>query len=447
MCLLLFSLLFYAWGEPKFIFFLLLSIVVNYLAGLGINAARGSVWAKFFMAITVLVNMGGLFFYKYINFAISIVNSAMQRFSATWEMIPDLPVALPIGLSFFTFQGLSYVIDVYRDDVPVQKNPLHIALYISLFPQLVAGPIVRYADVYKEILHRESTLDNTAYGARRFIVGLAKKVMIADIMASVVDSIFALSAAELTPSVAWLGAICYTFQIYFDFSGYSDMAIGMGRIFGFHFLENFNLPYISSSMTEFWRRWHISLSTWFRDYLYIPLGGNRRGNVYINLFIVFFFFLLWHGAAFTFLFWGLWHGMFLILERIGKKHGIRIPVPRFIKWAYTALVVILGWVLFRSDTIEYAISYIRTMCGVYPDMFRQYSFSYYIDNQVIATLAAAAALSFGLPQRVLGLLRPMFSEFSKVFLYAKIAVLWLLLLGSMCMIVNGNYSPFIYFRF
>ena len=245
--------------------------------------------------------------------------------------------------------------------------------------------------------------------------------MIADIMASVVDSIFALSAAELTPSVAWLGAICYTFQIYFDFSGYSDMAIGMGRIFGFHFLENFNLPYISSSNDRIRRRWHISLSTWFRDYLYIPLGGNRRGNVYINLFIVFLCTGLWHGAAFTFLFWGLWHGMFLILERIEKNTGSGVPVPRFIKWAYTALVVILGWVLFRSDTnLEYAISYIRTMCGVYPDMFRQYSFLYYIDNQVIVSLAAAAVLKVLDCRSVSWVFCwPMFSEFSKVFFVCK----------------------------
>ncbi len=446
-CLLLFSLLFYAWGEPKFILFLLLSIVVNYISGLGIDAMRGRVGAKIFLICTVLVNMGGLFFFKYINFTISIVNGVMQRVLPDWSRIPSLAVALPIGLSFFTFQGLSYVIDVYRDDVPVQKNPLHIALYISLYPQLIAGPIVRYADVYKEILHRESTLDDIETGTKRFIIGLAKKVMVADILASVADKIFGLPANQLTFATAWLGAICYTFQIYFDFSGYSDMAIGMGRIFGFHFLENFNLPYISTSVTEFWRRWHISLSSWFRDYLYIPLGGNRRGNVYVNLFIVFLCTGLWHGAAFTFLFWGLWHGAFLIIERIGKRKGITVPVPRIIKWIYTALIVIFGWVLFRSDGIRYAASYMKAMFGIFPDTFRLYGLAYYLDNQVIATLIAAALISLGVPGLIYNRLQSRFAGFSAKFVYVKMVGLWLLLFNSMCMIVNGNYSPFIYFRF
>ena len=447
LCLLLFSLFFYAWGEPRFILFLLLSITVNYLAGLGIDAMRGTIWAKACMLCTILVNMGGLFFYKYINFAIKIVNGIMHRVYPEWNAISSLAVALPIGLSFFTFQGLSYVIDVYRGDVPVQKNPLHIALYISLYPQLIAGPIVRYADVYKEILHRESTLNDIEIGTRRFIIGLAKKVMLADILASVADKIFGLPADQLTTSTAWLGAVCYTFQIYFDFSGYSDMAIGMGRIFGFHFLENFNLPYISTSVTEFWRRWHISLSTWFRDYLYIPLGGNRRGNVYVNLFIVFLCTGLWHGAAFTFLFWGLWHGAFLIIERVGKLKGVKIPVPKIIKWCYTALVVILGWVLFRSDGIRYAVSYVKAMFGIFPDTFRLYGLPYYIDGQVIATLIAALVISLGLPRLVYDRLQADYSGFSDKFSYVKIAGLWLLLFTSMCMIVNGNYSPFIYFRF
>lgn len=328
--LLLASLLFYAWGEPKFIAVLLLSILINYLAGICIHISQGTVLAKLSLTVSLLANLGILGFYKYANFGVGIVNRVMGRIPA-WQAIPAVSVALPIGLSFFTFQGLSYVIDVYRGVAPVQKNPLYIALYISLFPQLVAGPIVRYTDIQREIGERKSSLDDIAQGAERFILGLSKKVMIADVLAAVSDSIFSTPVDGLDWPVAWLGAVCYTLQIFFDFSGYSDMAIGIGRIFGFHFLENFNLPYISTSVTEFWRRWHISLSRWFRDYLYIPLGGNRRGNVYVNLLIVFICTGLWHGAAFTFLFWGLWHGFFLIAERVGKRRGWAVHVPAGIR--------------------------------------------------------------------------------------------------------------------
>ena len=444
--LLLASLLFYAWGEPKFIAVLLLSILINYLSGIGVHITRGSIWAKLILAASLLGNLGLLGFYKYVNFGISIINSIMAWLPA-WQTIPAVSVVLPIGLSFFTFQGLSYVIDVYRGDTPVQKNPFYIALYISLFPQLVAGPIVRYTDIQREIRKRESSLDDIVEGAGRFIVGLSKKVIIADVLATVADSIFKTSADSLNWSVAWLGAVCYTFQIFFDFSGYSDMAIGIGRIFGFHFLENFNLPYISTSVTEFWRRWHISLSRWFRDYLYIPLGGNRRGNVYVNLLIVFLCTGLWHGAAVTFLLWGMWHGFFLIVERIGKRRGWSVHVPAGIRWLYTALVVVLGWVLFRSDGMRFAIGYYTAMFRLHPVEFQRYALAYYLDRQLIFTLIAALTVSLGLPGRVILYLKKHVPRLSGFITHVRVPCLWLLLFFCMCMIVNGNYSPFIYFRF
>lgn len=444
--LLLASLVFYAWGESQNIVVLLLSILINYLSGIGLHYTRGTVRAKLILAVSLLANLGILGFYKYINFGISIVNQLMAWLPA-WQAVPGVSVALPIGLSFFTFQGLSYVIDVYRGDTPVQKNPFYIALYISLFPQLIAGPIVRYTDIRREMRERESSLDDIVQGVERFIIGLSKKVMVADVLAAVSDSIFGMSAGSLEWSTAWLGAICYTFQIFFDFSGYSDMAIGIGRIFGFHFPENFNLPYISLSVTEFWRRWHITLSRWFRDYLYIPLGGNRRGNVYFNLLIVFLCTGLWHGAAYSFLLWGLWHGLFLIAERVGKQRGWTLKLPAGLRWLYTALVVILGWVLFRSEDLGYALGYYAAMFRSAPVEYQQYGLAYYLDRQLIFTLTAALAVSLGLPRLTARFLKERTARFPELLPCVRIPCLWLLLLGCMCMIVNGNYSPFIYFRF
>ena len=444
--LLCFSLLFYAWGEPKFIFLLLLSICINYLSGIGIHWFGGSMGAKIILAASLMANLGILAFYKYINFGISIINHIIGWFALP-TTIPALTVALPIGLSFFTFQGISYVIDVYRKEIPVQKNPFYVALYISLFPQLVAGPIVRYSDIYHEFKERDSSFDDIVAGTKRFIIGLAKKVIIADVLASAVDPIFSLPTSQLELTTAWLGAICNTYQIFFEFSGYSEMAIGIGRIFGFHFQENFNLPYISTSVREFWRRWHISLSSWFRDYLYIPLGGNRQGNTYLNLFIVFICTGLWHGAAFTFLFWGLWHGFFLIAERIGKRQGWAAPVPKVVRWLYTTLVVVFGWVLFRSNGMNHAIAYFQAMVGIYPKGFRQFGLAYYLNNHVLFTLIVALNVSLGIPGMVFKRLENRFLALAEYSEYLRILGLWVLLFSSICMIVNGNYSPFIYFRF
>lgn len=355
--LLVMSLLFYAVGEPSFVWVMLGSILVNYLIGLLIwkFGQKGKRVRTFLLLLTLGVNLGILFYYKYFDFTVSNLNRLLNL------SLPLRNVVLPIGISFFTFQGMSYVLDVFMGKTEVQKNPLNVALYIALFPQLIAGPIVRYSDINREIITREETLEDFASGIRRFSVGLAKKVVLSNSFALLADEAFGMAPAELGTGMAWLGAVAYTFQIYFDFSGYSDMAIGLGRMFGFHFLENFNYPYISNSVTVFWRRWHISLSSWFRDYVYIPLGGNRKGNVYVHLLIVFFLTGLWHGASWNFVIWGLWHGFFLIMERILKNRNIAVSMPMALKWGYTMLVVIVGWVFFRAVDLTAAIEYIKCM--------------------------------------------------------------------------------------
>lgn len=445
--LLISSLIFYAWGEPRFIFILLVSIGANYCFGLSIEKSYSRKIAKVLVVLGVGINLGILFYFKYFNFSISIFNRVVDTLNVGKDHAL-LSIALPIGLSFFTFQGLSYLIDVYRKIVPAEKNPFHLALYIALFPQLIAGPIVRYQDIHTQLKERNVSLERTFYGLQRFMIGLSKKVMIADILASVADKIFDAPILELTPSTAWLGALCYTMQIYFDFSGYSDMAIGLGKIFGFDFLENFRLPYCSVSMTEFWRRWHISLSTWFRDYLYIPMGGNRRGNVYLHLLIVFLCTGLWHGAAFTFVLWGLWHGAFLLIERMFRTKKLNMPflIPKFLMWLYTMMAVVIGWVIFRSPGIHYAITYLNIMFGNYSNGFRQFNIQIYLDNQIITAFIIGVLLSIGVGERVLKYIQKNARIF-KFYSYLRLPVVEILFLLSALMVANGNYSPFIYFRF
>ena len=341
--LLIASLLFYAFGEPVYILLMLASILVNFTAG-RLLPLCGKGLDKLVLALAVVLNLGMLSLFKYTDFFLTTVN---QVFSLE---IPLTGIALPVGISFFTFQGLSYVIDVYRDREMCAKSIVKLALYISLFPQLIAGPIVIYHDVANQIDHRETTPELTADGIRRFVLGLGKKLLLANTAGRMADLVFTATAQQLDIRVAWLGALCYCLQIYFDFSGYSDMAIGLGRMFGFQFLENFNYPYVSSSIKEFWRRWHISLSSWFRDYLYIPLGGNRKGKLRteVNKGIVFFCTGLWHGASWNFVLWGLWHGVFIILEDLSPKGG---KVRRAIGHVTTPLIVLLGFVLFRADTL------------------------------------------------------------------------------------------------
>ena len=353
------SLLFYAFSGMWYVLLLLFSVFCNYLAGLFISGRKGVLY------VAVAVNLGVLGVFKYLTFLVRTVN----QLPGVAIAVPS--IVLPVGISFFTFQGLSYVIDVYRNERLKSTRSRDVLLYIVLFPQLVAGPIVRYEDVADEIKSRRHTLEQLANGLRRFIIGLSKKLMIADVCGSVVTLIYSAESSALDSRTAWLAAVCYLIQIYFDFSGYSDMAIGLGLCFGFHFKENFNYPYISASIQEFWRRWHISLSTWFREYLYIPLGGNRKGKAktYRNKLMVFFCTGLWHGANWTFIIWGLWHGFFIVAEDAAKKlfglgkHGKnrRNPVETVLKHIYTLLVVLIGFVIFRADNMGQAFSMIGAM--------------------------------------------------------------------------------------
>lgn len=353
------SLLFYAFSGLWYVLLLLFSVFCNYLAGLFVSGRKGVLY------VAVAVNLGVLGVFKYLTFLVRTVN----QLPGVAIAVPS--IVLPVGISFFTFQGLSYVIDVYRNERLKSTRFRDVLLYIALFPQLVAGPIVRYEDVADEIKSRRHTLEQLANGLRRFIIGLSKKLMIADVCGSVVTLIYSAKSSALDSRTAWLAAVCYLIQIYFDFSGYSDMAIGLGLCFGFHFKENFNYPYISASIQEFWRRWHISLSTWFREYLYIPLGGNRKGKAktYRNKLMVFFCTGLWHGANWTFIIWGLWHGFFIVAEDAAKKlfglgkHGKnrRNPVETVLKHLYTSLVVLIGFVIFRADNMGQAFSMIGAM--------------------------------------------------------------------------------------
>lgn len=353
------SLLFYAFSGLWYVLLLLFSVFCNYLAGLFVSGRKGVLY------VAVAVNLGVLGVFKYLTFLVRTVN----QLPGVAIAVPS--IVLPVGISFFTFQGLSYVINVYRNERLKSTHFRDVLLYIALFPQLVAGPIVRYEDVADEIKGRRHTLEQLANGLRRFIIGLSKKLMIADVCGSVVTLIYSAKSSALDSRTAWLAAVCYLIQIYFDFSGYSDMAIGLGLCFGFHFKENFNYPYISASIQEFWRRWHISLSTWFREYLYIPLGGNRKGKAktYRNKLMVFFCTGLWHGANWTFIIWGLWHGFFIVAEDAAKKlfglgkHGKnrRNPVETVLKHLYTLLVVLIGFVIFRADNMGQAFSMIGAM--------------------------------------------------------------------------------------
>lgn len=355
--LLAFSLFFYQWGADQLVLLMVASILVNYLGGLMAGRRDHPVLAKFGVWFAAVLGLGLLGWFKYAGFL-------AQTVCDLGFAIPVPHITLPIGISFFTFQGLSYVIDVYRGDAPTQKNPLDVELYVALFPQLVAGPIVRYTTVMEDITHRRETLDEFAAGVTRFCFGLAKKMVIANAMGQIADGVFNQTAANLDPGLAWVGALAYTFQIYFDFSAYSDMAIGLGRMFGFHFLENFNYPYISKSVTEFWRRWHISLSTWFRDYVYIPLGGNRcvKWKHVRNITVVWLLTGLWHGAAWTFILWGVWFCLLLLGEKF-LWGGVLNKTPALVRHGYTMLAVVISWVLFRSVDLPQAWAYLGAMFG------------------------------------------------------------------------------------
>ncbi len=440
--LLLSSLFFYAWGEPLYISILLISIICNYSGALLISKYKNI--KNIILCFFVFVNIIIIFTYKYLNFAIETINQLWST------QIPSPHLTMPIGISFFTFQAISYLVDVYRDEVKARRNFYDVALYISFFPQLIAGPIVKYHDISSQIDYRITTLENIVYGTRRFIFGLGKKVLIANTVGEVADTIFALSSSELDSATAWLGAICYTVQIYFDFSGYSDMAIGLGAIFGFKFKENFNYPYISKSITEFWRRWHISLSTWFRDYVYIPLGGNRKGKTrtLLNLSFVFLLTGIWHGASWCFIIWGCWHGFFIILERILRHtyHGNHIMLMP-VKFFYTIFVVIIGWVIFRAESLSFGLGYL-TIMFMGNNIIPPFNLWAYLTNMVILSLMIGCIGSTPFPSRLKQIAVSKLPARYDFILNTSLNITAIcILLISISSIAAGTYNPFIYFRF
>ena len=445
------SLLFYAWGETVYLLVMLFSIAANYLFGLLIDRARerGSRGGTAF-ALAVATNLGLLGFFKYANFFVDNLNQVLPVLGLAPMDIGR--VHLPIGISFFTFQALSYIIDLYRNETTVQRSLLNFALYKALFPQLIAGPIVRYRDVAREIEQRTVSLDDFAGGVQRFIIGLGKKVLIANVMGRAADTIFATPAETLPATLAWTGAIAFMLQIYFDFSGYSDMAIGLGRMFGFHFLENFNYPYIARSIREFWRRWHISLSTWFRDYLYIPLGGNRHGaaRTGANLLLVFLLCGLWHGASWTFLIWGVYHGIFLVLERVPAVRRLLDRLPAPLQHAYVLLVVLVGWVFFRADTFAHALAYLQAMVDFSREPLFNSQLFLALNNEFSLTMAAAvigSAPVFMLLQRWRAG-RPIVPAPAMRWLAAtaQVGSLGFVLVYSIAAVLGGAHNPFLYFR-
>ncbi len=450
--LLVASLFFYAWGEQEIVLVMLASIAGNFGLGLWVDRARARGGGRGVVALALVFNLGLLVFYKYASFLVANWNGLFGEPGAPaldWE-----PIALPIGISFFTFQALSYVVDVYRRHGPAQTNPVSFATYIALFPQLVAGPIVRYRDVAAQLAARTIRGTDFSAGVRRFAIGLCKKMLVANTVALPADRIFALPESELSPALAWTGVVCYTLQIYFDFSGYSDMAIGLGRMFGFRFLENFRWPYVARSITEFWRRWHISLSTWFRDYLYVPLGGNRRGRArtYANLVTVFFLCGLWHGASWSFVVWGLFHGAFLVVERVGPGRALA-RLPRPLAHAYVVLVVMVGWVFFRASTLEHAAGYLGAMAGLASAGASPATLpvAAYVDR--VELLAIALGVVGSVPWApALGAwcerlrARGRFA-LDGAFAVAADAALAVGLVGSAMLLSADTYNPFIYFRF
>ena len=432
--LLLASLVFYAYGEPVYVLLMIASAFVNYLSALLIEKKPSG--KKAVMTINVILNLGVLVLFKYTGFLAESFNAIFGT------AVPVPAIRLPIGISFFTFQAMSYVIDVYRGVTEPQKNFGKVLLYISFFPQLIAGPIVKYHDIAQEIENRTQTVDGVMNGIRRFIAGLSKKVLISNTVGLVADTLFAADISGLNAAAAWIGAISYMLQIYFDFSGYSDMAIGLGEMFGFHFKENFNYPYISGSIREFWRRWHMSLSGWFQEYLYIPLGGNRKGRVrtVINKFIVFLCTGIWHGANVTFLFWGLYHGCFLMLEEfvsaIREKGG---RVKSVFQHIYALMVVLIGFVFFRADTMSQGVAWVKTM------------FTGFGANPAAMSLALEQLTPLYLVTLAVGIVAccPVKNLVKKSGAYEAVTAIGslVLLALSMLSLASGTYNPFIYFRF
>lgn len=435
--LLIVSLVFYAWGEPKYVFLMIFSILVNYIFGRLMDKHReNKKRLKLMLVLSVVIDLGLLSVFKYTDFVITNINAI---FGSSFDL---LNIALPIGISFYTFQAMSYTIDVYRNDVRVQKNLIDFGMYITMFPQLIAGPIVRYADVQDQLAERSVTTVDFSEGVMRFVVGLGKKVLLANQMGAVWSDIYALGG-DVSALMAWTGAIAYTFQIYFDFSGYSDMAIGLGRMFGFKFPENFRYPYQSVSITDFWRRWHITLSTWFKEYLYIPLGGNRRGlaRQALNLLIVWSLTGFWHGAGWNFVLWGLYYFVILFIEKLFLLKALD-KLPKFFRHVYALLLIIIGWVIFASDDVSVLLPYLGSMFGA----------NGAIGGMDVYTLLTKAVLliicciaSTELPKKLFLSAAGAMNE--KAAFTLKSVLMIALLALSMILLIGDSYNPFLYFRF
>lgn len=439
---------FYAWGAPRFVIVLILSSLVDYALSRELPEGRRSPAARQgVLAAAVALNIGLLLYFKYANFFVGEWNGWLARFGAAG--VPWTAVALPIGISFFTFQKVSYLVDVYRGTARVARNAADYLLYVALFPQLIAGPIVRYHDVALQLIQRDHTRARFFAGILRFCQGLGKKVLVANTMAEVADAAFGAAPASLSCGWAWVGVLAYAFQIYFDFSGYSDMAIGLGRLLGIEFLENFNRPYISRSITEFWRRWHISLSNWMREYLYIPLGGNRKGvaRTYLNLWLVFLISGFWHGAAWNFVAWGAFHGFFLCLDKLFT--GTRVArAPAWVGIPVTFTLVLFSWVLFRAETLAHAMAYMGRMVDVFsaaPGVVAAIEIG--VRHQ--AMLVAALVLCFGpaVKARAFDFMRLEPAQATLGQVAARFAVAMLLLAWSASVLATRTFNPFIYFRF
>ena len=435
------SLVFYAWGEPVYIFLMLFSTISDYVWGRLIEEYRGKDHSRIFLLCSIGINLFILGFFKYADFLMQTVNAVFGT------SIPFLNLPLPIGISFYTFQTMSYVIDVYRGDTKAQRNILQFGVYVTMFPQLIAGPILKYHQVERYLQDRRTDLDAISYGAKRFVTGLAKKVLLANNLGLLWKQVTELGTDQMSVLMAWLGIAAFALQIYFDFSGYSDMAIGLGAVLGFHFPENFNYPYVATSVKDFWHRWHISLSSWFRDYVYIPLGGNRKGAActYRNLLIVFFLTGMWHGAGIAFILWGLYHGLFLILERVwlGKKLE---KLPGIVGWGYTVTAVFFGWILFRAENISLFFTYVRNMFVAHGGTIL---LSAYLDSKMIF-LIVMGVLFAGVLQKIYEKVRvhsagkiPANGMVTVPRMIACMVIFWL----SVAALVNNSYNPFIYFRF